>query len=80
MAILAHALPSCACCSARTRSSSNVHSPFLMEGSKWLCHLQKKSVLPDVSVDPDYMRSVSRYLRVRVHLSRHCFPMRPGSS
>ena len=62
MAILAHALPNCACCSARMRSSSNVHSPFLMEGSKWLCHLQKIFVLPGVSIGPDYMCLVSCYL------------------
>ena len=36
----AHALPNAPCWSASTRSSSRVHSPRLMLGSRWLCHLR----------------------------------------
>ena len=39
-AILAHLLPWTVCCSAKVMSSSRLHSPFLMVGSRWLCHLQ----------------------------------------
>jgi len=39
-AMRAHALPNAPCRSASTRSSSRVHSPRLMLGSRWLCHLR----------------------------------------
>jgi len=43
-AILAHLLPYVSCCSARMRSSSALHSPFFMEGSRWLCHLRDQYI------------------------------------